>query len=289
MFDRTGHFGALAVECLINDGNGVDVVVEKMEAHWENEGVEQEEVLYGKAGFLQVLLLLRQIDPGNSKITKLAQKVIQHYFDREDCFLTGELQDVYNYFQWHNKCYFGAAHGIAGVIYTILSFGKDVVGESKWKLLIDLANELIRANLMESGNMPSSITSEKDRLVHWCHGSPGFLLLASKFELDEFTKPLQESVWRRGLLHTKGPGLCHGIAGNGYCLLSLYGKTHDQTQLKRALFYADVLSRSWKEMLQYADRPYSLYTGVCGAILYITDCIRALNGETGLHFPCYEY
>ena len=30
-----------------------------------------------------------------------------------------------------------------------------------------------------------------------------------------------ELVWQRGLLK-KGPGLCHGVAGNGYTFLHLY-------------------------------------------------------------------
>jgi hypothetical protein len=33
-----------------------------------------------------------------------------------------------------------------------------------------------------------------------------------------------EVVWARGLLK-KGPGLCHGVAGNGYALLALYKAT----------------------------------------------------------------
>jgi hypothetical protein len=33
-----------------------------------------------------------------------------------------------------------------------------------------------------------------------------------------------EVVWERGLLK-KGPGLCHGVAGNGYALLALYKAT----------------------------------------------------------------
>jgi lantibiotic modifying enzyme len=38
-----------------------------------------------------------------------------------------------------------------------------------------------------------------------------------------------EVVWQRGLLK-KGPGLCHGVAGNAYALLRLW-KT---TQVRRA-------------------------------------------------------
>lgn len=46
-----------------------------------------------------------------------------------------------------------------------------------------------------------------------------------------------EVVWNRGLL-IKGPGLCHGITGNGYFLLSLYRFTNDQKWLDRALIFA---------------------------------------------------
>jgi hypothetical protein len=34
-----------------------------------------------------------------------------------------------------------------------------------------------------SGNLPSSVGNDTDRLVHWCHGAPGFvavLCLANK-------------------------------------------------------------------------------------------------------------
>ncbi len=32
-----------------------------------------------------------------------------------------------------------------------------------------------------SGNLPSSLGSEKDVLVHWCHGAPGLLPLLVNF------------------------------------------------------------------------------------------------------------
>ena len=279
----------MAVECCVRDGDGMEELLKLMEKVWASDGIEEEEVLFGKAGFLQVLLFLRRISPKNDKIVSLAKAVIQRYFDREDSFLTGDLQDVYNYFQWHKKCYFGAAHGIAGVIHSIACFGKDVVGDEKWSVLMKLFKKLMTKHMFESGNMPSSMTSEKDKLVHWCHGSPGFLLLSSMLGLDSFTQKLSENVWKNGLLHTKGPGLCHGISGNGYCMLSHYGRTSDDIQLKRALFYAHVLSQTWKDVMPLADSPFSLYTGTCGAILYVMDCIRALQGSKDVHFPCYEY
>jgi hypothetical protein len=41
-------------------------------------------------------------------------------------------------------------------------------------------------------------------------------------------------VWQRGIL-TKGYGLCHGTAGNGYVFLDLYRVTHDLKWLHRAI------------------------------------------------------
>lgn len=41
-------------------------------------------------------------------------------------------------------------------------------------------------------------------------------------------------VWERGIL-TKGYGLCHGTAGNGYVFLDLYRITYDPKWLHRAI------------------------------------------------------
>ena len=65
------------------------------------------------------------------------------------------------------------------------------------------------------------------KLVHFCHGAPGFCMLfcrAARFFADQtyFDAALNlgETVWRFGLIQ-KGPGLCHGVAGNGYVFLGV--------------------------------------------------------------------
>jgi hypothetical protein len=40
-----------------------------------------------------------------------------------------------------------------------------------------------------------------------------------------------ESVWRRGLL-VKGPGLCHGVGGNGYSFLRTLPATRENYNKK---------------------------------------------------------
>ena len=72
------------------------------------------------------------------------------------------------------------------------------------------------------GNYPPTPEERRDdhnELVHWCHGAPGVLYLLVKAYLvlkDE--RYLQAALrcgdltWRKGLLR-KGPGICHGVAG----------------------------------------------------------------------------
>ena len=49
----------------------------------------------------------------------------------------------------------------------------------------------------------------------------------------ECAKTTGECVWKKGLLR-KGFGLCHGICGNAYSLMSLYSYTGDEIWRKRA-------------------------------------------------------
>jgi hypothetical protein len=46
-----------------------------------------------------------------------------------------------------------------------------------------------------------------------------------------------EDLWKRGIL-LKGNGICHGISGNAYALLSLYRATGDEKWLYRAYRFA---------------------------------------------------
>jgi len=79
------------------------------------------------------------------------------------------------------------------------------------------------------GCFPNSVGDSPGRqpLVHWCHGAPGAVFLFCKayevlghVEFREVAERAGAVVWRDGLLR-KGPGLCHGVAGNGYALLAL--------------------------------------------------------------------
>jgi hypothetical protein len=81
-----------------------------------------------------------------------------------------------------------------------------------------------------------------------------------------------ELVWLAGPpTLEKGPGICHGTAGNGYALLAAFARTGDEEWLARARRFAvhalDQVARG--------DGRYSLWTGDIGAALFAADCLDA--------------
>lgn len=83
--------------------------------------------------------------------------------------------------------------------------------------------------------------------MHWCHGAPGAIhLMISALILFNEEKYLQSAkrcadlIWHRGLLK-KGPGICHGVSGNGYALLLLSRVVNDPVLLEKAKAFAVVM------------------------------------------------
>lgn len=79
-------------------------------------------------------------------------------------------------YEWHGKRYWGAAHGLAGIMHVLMDMElkADEVKDVKATLFYMIRNRF------PSGNYPSSEGSESDRLVHWCHGAPGVALTLIK-------------------------------------------------------------------------------------------------------------
>ncbi len=94
-------------------------------------------------------------------------------------------------------------------------------------------------------NWPTSAdpywAAEQPIRVQWCHGAPGLVTtlagLARTPETDSLLAAAGELVWRAGPL-AKGPGLCHGTAGNGCAFLALAHRTGDDAWLDRARVFA---------------------------------------------------
>lgn len=79
-------------------------------------------------------------------------------------------------YEWHGKKYWGAAHGLAGIMSVLMDMDlkPDELEDVKGTLSYMIKNRFPR------GNYPSSEGSDSDRLVHWCHGAPGVALTLVK-------------------------------------------------------------------------------------------------------------
>ncbi|XP_029445426.1 lanC-like protein 2 isoform X2 [Rhinatrema bivittatum] len=251
-----------------------------------------DELLYGRAGFLYALLYLNaEIGPGTvpqSTIKELIDAIIESGKNLSKEERKSERCPLL--YQWHKKQYVGAAHGMAGIYYMLMQPLSNVDQETLMEL-VKPSIDYVRHKKFRSGNYPSSLSNESDRLVQWCHGAPGvihMLLQAYKiFKEEKYLKDAMECsdvIWQRGLLR-KGYGICHGTAGNGYAFLSLYRLTQDKKYLYRACKFAEWCLDYGAHGCRIPDRPYSLFEGMAGAIHFLSDMLAPESSR----FPAFEF
>ncbi|KAA8526849.1 hypothetical protein F0562_008922 [Nyssa sinensis] len=245
------------------------------------------ELLYGRAGFLWACSFInKNISKDTISPTRM-RAVVDEIIKAGKRLASKECPLMY---EWHGKKYWGAAHGLAGIMHVLMDM------ELKPNELEDVKGTLryMIKNRFPSGNYPSSEGSETDLLVHWCHGAPGvaFTLVkaAEVFGAEEFLQAavdVGEVVWNRGLL--KRVGVCHGISGNTYVFLSLYRLTGNANFLYRAKAFACFLLDKVQKLISEGkmhggDRPYSLFEGIGGMAYLFMDMIE----PSGARFPAYE-
>jgi lantibiotic modifying enzyme len=144
-------------------------------------------------------------------------------------------------------------------------------------------------------------TLDNTLLYRWCHGAPGAIILLSTvlirsssphnlFNLNsDFKRDIIESVCRgadliyeRGLLR-KGLGICHGVAGSVYALISassVLDSASDTRYLKKAVHLAHLATMAGKFVkdgeMRTLDRPWSLYEGLAGMCCAWSDVLKCL-------------
>lgn len=252
-----------------------------------------DEHLYGRSGYLYSLILLRQEIPRISGT--ISDQLLRRVIDV--ILKSGKLTKSGNrgswmpslFYFWHESSYLGAAHGLAGILYTLLMCHR-LLTPSELETLIKPTLDFMLTQRFESGNTASSVGRERDLLVHWCHGAPGVVAMYTQgYKVFNDEKYLDaalvsgEVIWNRGLLY-KGYGICHGIAGNAYAFLNLLKCTQDPKHLHRALMFANICLDYGNHGCQTPDSPYSLFEGMAGTIYFLFDIIEP---EKSL-FPAYE-
>ena len=222
------------------------------------------ELLYGRAGCLHGLLLAQKLHP------RLHLEAFILILVRE-IFEAGKTSAGFLMWSWHGSEYLGAIHGIAGILYVLLSCSSEVLAKvnpeiEEW--IHQTVEDILSHYLLPSGNVRSSRSSHSDRLVQFCHGATGWIPLLCRLQGSYFSQQalrFGEVVWQRGLLASKGPGICHGIGGSICAFLDLYKHTRDDIWIRRAQWFAVFLGKSWEQLIRKADHPMSLFEGAAGA------------------------
>lgn len=165
----------------------------------------ENEFLYGRAGYLYLLRLVQAsfVDDPNT---------LQLITDTQDDVVDAILASPRPW-KWQGKTYVGAIHGAMGIITQVV-----LTNPKRYAHKVEADLAVLLTYQHDTGNWPSSIPPERDRLVQVCHGAPGIivsLLSIKKYfpnleeKIDKAIAKGRECIKERGLL-TKEPCICHG-------------------------------------------------------------------------------
>jgi lantibiotic modifying enzyme len=239
------------------------------------------ELLWGSPGLLLIAdALLERTGEQRwaSAWTAIADRLMLQRGERVPDFWTQRL------YGWTGEI-LGSGHGMAGVV-AALARRPELLPRRE---LVPRATAAFAATaIQESGvaNWPPSLDEglrKEDGSIRtqWCHGAPGIVTslaaLPRDSQLDSLLLAGGELTWAAGPLR-KGPGLCHGTAGNGFALLKLFTRTGDEVWLARARRFA-MHSAAQVEAARRAHGRgrHSLWTGDLGTAVYLQQCLAGTS------------
>ncbi len=181
------------------------------------------------------------------------------------------------------QVYLGPGHGVAANVHALRGFVDDeLLRRRVTRLLMRTAARQDDLVNWPPVDVPFSEVAEQAR-VQWCHGAPGLVTTIGDLMPLDLAIGGAELTWRAGPL-CKGPGLCHGTAGNGFAFLRVHKLTSDPVWLERARSFAMRAIEQVSEQRAALGRGrYTLWTGDIGVALYIRAC---LDGDAA--FPLID-
>jgi Lanthionine synthetase C-like protein len=183
--------------------------------------------------------------------------------------------------------YLGAGHGFAGNACALLK-GLTLLDEERRATLLARIEATLRRFAVREGdaaNWPPGTYKPRPGaaplLMQWCHGAPGFVTALADFppgasaEVDALLGAAGQAIWQAGPL-TKGPGVCHGTAGNGYAFLKLHRRTGEPLWLDRARAFAmHAVAQCEQRRADSGRGRHTLWTGDLGLAVYLWHCLQA--------------
>ena len=280
-----GESGILLVSYLLEPSP--ETASELARAIGENHENETNELLWGSPGTMLAALAMRR-ETGEERWAELWRASADELWARWQAHEDGT-------FLWTQQLYgkeqvlTGAGHGFAGNSLALLS-GRELLDRARAdELDRRIASTTAALATREDGlanwapEAGGELTHRHGIRIQWCHGSPGMvtsLTTAARGD-DDFTELLVEGgelTWLAGPL-VKGPGLCHGTAGNGLAFLALFERTGDELWLERARRFAvHALDQVDRFREEHGMGRHTLWTGDLGAALTAQSCIEPRPG-----------
>lgn len=288
-----GNAGIYAVSAAISKGtNDVHGLKEDLEVFREGFPITQktvfneygnDEILFGRAGYLSGIYWLNSLLEEKVFNDDRILDICKTMFESGRNFNCQNKLSIPLMYECYGDQYIGAAHGISAIFHMFLQ--SNIMEIPNYASVIKASIDYLLTLQAVDGNFPAAmdevqVGASGYKLVHWCHGAPGvvyvfakaYLVFKEQKYLDACYK-CAELVWNKGLL-VKGPGICHGIAGNGYVFLLLYRLTGDPMYLYRTVkFYEFLTSELFEKNAKTPDHPYSLYEGNAGTVCFLLDLL----------------
>lgn len=248
-----------------------------------------DEILFGRAGYLSAAYWLNQVINPPPFTKQQVLEVCETMYESGKQYSAQHRLKIPLMYECYGDQYVGAAHGISAIFHMFLESPMIHQQPDKGKVIKESIDYLLSLQDAE-GNFPAAMDEVGQHrsysLVHWCHGAPGVVYILAKAYLTyqepkylEACHKCAELVWRKGLL-LKGPGICHGVAGNAYVFLLMFRLTNDPKHLYRAIQFFEFLQND--DFLNHArtpDHPFSLYEGIAGTACFLIDLLEPDKAE----------
>jgi len=284
-----------------------------------NDAKASNELLFGRSGFIYAAMFVNSliVKPSSSASSSSSTPVIPLEMINETARIILKHATVYQVKQhqhqqqaqqtvkeiymwnWHDKEYLGAAHGVAGIIHTLLTALPFITLNEQQKTRLYATCEWFATSSQAQASNKNFLSRPEgsDHLVQWCHGAPGVIPLLLKYNsmfnstaAMKAAKEASELVFEKGLLK-KGFGICHGIAGNMHCLLQMYHATSDAKYWRMVMYYANTIANATyqQSLLLKPDCPYSLFEGLAGTVVALENVLEfGAKGNSLPHFPAFH-
>jgi lantibiotic modifying enzyme len=187
---------------------------------------------------------------------------------------------------WTQRLYGRAFEGLGpphGLVGNVLALRPLLDGARREALERETNGVLARTAVTDDGlanwaysDRPTLPSPDGQIRVQWCAGGPGVVVSAAEYLDEELLLAGAELPWQAGPpTLEKGPGICHGTAGNGYAFLKTFARTGDEQWLDRARRFAMHALEQVERLESSRGRGrYSLWTGDVGVALYAADCLE---------------